>query len=210
VNSHKPSSLAALRQLIRPRAPIERCELCGAELAPQHQHLIAPANRQLLCSCDACAILFSDREDSRYRRVPRRIQFLADFRMTDAQWDSLLIPIGLAFFCTSTPLRHVVALYPSPAGATESLLDLAAWSDLLRDNPILAQLEPDVEALLVNRVGGTRDYYRVPIDTCYELVGLIRSNWRGLSGGSEVWEAIARFFARLKEQSRPLSERSHA
>ncbi|MFL5802938.1 MAG: DUF5947 family protein [Roseiflexaceae bacterium] len=213
MDSTKPdqhSPFAALRQFIRPRAPVERCELCSAALAPDHQHLIVPASRQLLCCCDACAILFSDREDARYQRVPRRIQFLADFRMTDAQWDSLLIPIGMAFFCTSTPLGHIVALYPSPAGATESLLDLAAWSDLVRDNPILAELEPDVEALLVNRVGSTREYYRVPIDKCYELVGLIRANWRGLSGGSEVWEEIGRFFARLQQQSRPPSERSHA
>jgi Family of unknown function (DUF5947) len=210
MNSTKPSSFAALRQFIRPRAPVERCELCGAELALDHQHLIAPASRQLTCCCDACAILFSGREDARYRRVPRHSQFLADFRMTDAQWDSLLIPIGLAFFCTSTPLGHVVAPYPSPAGATESLLDLEAWSDLVRDNPSLAELEPDVEALLVNRVGGTHEYYRVPIDKCYELVGLIRANWRGLSGGTEVWGEIGRFFARLQEQSRSPSERSHA
>ena len=195
-------TFGVLRQFIRERAPVERCELCSAELAPEHQHLLEPASRQLLCCCDACAILFSDRADARYRRVPRRIQFLADMRMTDAQWDSLLIPIGMAFFCESSPQGKVVALYPSPAGATESLLDREAWADLVRDNPILAELEPDVEALLVNRVGGAREYYRVPIDKCYELVGLIRTNWRGLSGGSEVWEAIGGYFARLKEQSR--------
>jgi hypothetical protein len=34
------------------------------------------------------------------------------------------------------------------------------------------------------------------------LVGLIRSNWRGLSGGTEVWRAIAVFFKELKEKSR--------
>jgi hypothetical protein len=94
-----------------------------------------------------------------------------------------------------------VALYPSPAGATESLLDLGAWADLVRDNPVLAELEPDVEALLVNRVSATHEYYRVPIDKCYELVGLIRTNWRGLSGGTEAWQAIGQFFAELKAQA---------
>jgi len=196
-----PKAFAFLRQFVRPRAPVERCELCSAELAPEHQHLIEPASRQLSCCCDACAILFSGRADGRYRRVPRRIEFLADLRMTDAQWDSLLIPIGMAFFCESSPLGKVVALYPSPAGATESLLDLEAWAELVRDNPVLAELEPDVEALLVNRVGHAREYYRVPIDKCYELVGLIRTNWRGLSGGSEVWEAIDHYFANLKERA---------
>jgi hypothetical protein len=200
-SSRQRGSFAALRQFVRERAPVERCELCSVALAPDHQHLIEPASRQLICSCDACAILFSDREDARYRRVPRRVQFLADFQMTDAQWDSLLIPISMAFFYTSTLQGKVVALYPSPAGATESLLDLESWADLVRDNPILAELEPDVEALLVNRVGSAREYYRVPIDECYKLVGLIRTNWRGLSGGAEVWEAIGRFFAGLRERS---------
>lgn len=193
---------ATLRQFASARAPIERCELCGVDLAPEHQHLIEPTNRQIVCACDACVLLF-DRSDTqtRYRRVPRRIRSLPDFVMTDAQWDSLLIPISLAFFFHSSSAGRVVALYPSPAGATESLLDLAAWGDLVRDNPILAGLETDVEALLVNRVGGAQEYYIAPIDRCYELVGLIRARWRGLSGGAEVWGEIAAFFADLKERA---------
>ncbi|MDQ2997536.1 MAG: DUF5947 family protein [Chloroflexota bacterium] len=190
-------SLAILRQFVRPRVVLERCELCSADLAHQHQHLIDPTNRQMVCCCDACAILFSD-EGKRYRRVPRRARVLTDFQITDAQWDSLLIPIGMAFFYQSTAVEKVIALYPSPAGATESLLELEAWTNLVRDNPILAQFEPDVEALLVNRVGTARDYYRVPIDKCYQLVGLIRMHWRGLSGGSEAWDAIGQFFDKLK------------
>lgn len=135
-------SFATLRQFVRERAAVQRCELCGAELASEHQHLVEPAGRQLLCCCDACAILFSSQESSRYRRVPRRIRFLPDFHMADAQWDSLMIPISLAFFFQSIPAGRVVAFYPSPAGATESLLDLGAWEELVRDNPILAELEP--------------------------------------------------------------------
>jgi Family of unknown function (DUF5947) len=63
---------------------------------------------------------------------------------------------------------------------------------------VLRDLQPDVEALLVNRTKGCREYYRVPIDRCYLLVGLIRTHWRGLSGGSEAWDAIDGFFARLR------------
>ena len=33
-----------------------------------------------------------------YLRVPRRIRALADFQMPDLQWESLMIPINLAFF----------------------------------------------------------------------------------------------------------------
>ena len=65
-----------------------------------------------------------------------------------------------------------MAFYPSPAGATESLLPLSSWQQLVTENPALKRLEPDVEALLVNRVASARDYYIAPIDHCFELVGL--------------------------------------
>ena len=71
----------------------------------------------------------------------------------------------------------------------------------MADNPILAELEPDVEALLVNRLAHGQRCYRVPIDECYRLVGLIRLHWRGLSGGSELWEEVDKFFANLDEKS---------
>jgi len=199
MNQTRPFAL--LRDLVRPRSAAEQCEMCSAPLAPTHQHLIEPANRRLLCCCDACAVLLSGQQSARYRRVPRRIQSLPDFRLTDAQWEELHLPINLAFFFHSSAVGRVVAVYPSPAGATESLLPLEAWHALEEENPLLRELEADVEALLVNRVGPARDHYRVPIDECYKLVGLIRTNWKGLSGGTEVWEAIGRFFSSLKERS---------
>jgi hypothetical protein len=146
-------------------------------------------------------LLFTGQQGGRYRVVPRTIQMLRDFRMTDDQWEGLGLPINLAFFAYNSTVGRVTALYPSPAGATESQLGLDAWQTLVEVNPILSQLEPDVEALLVHRVGEVREYWRVPIDECYRLVGLIRSHWRGLSGGVEVWAEIAAFFARLKEQA---------
>ncbi|MGB7922558.1 MAG: DUF5947 family protein [Pyrinomonadaceae bacterium] len=195
------SAFSALRRLVRPRAVVERCEMCSMELAAEHQHLIEPLGRQLVCACDACAVLFSGQAGTKYRRVPRRIRFLPDFRITDGQWDSLMLPINLAFFFKSTPEEKTVALYPSPAGPTESLLGLDTWDEITQENPILEGMETDTEALLVNRVGSTRDYYLVPIDECYKLVGLIRAHWRGLSGGSEVWKEIERFFDGLKERA---------
>ena len=64
---------------------------------------------------------------------------------------------------------------------------------------MLAHLDPDVEALLVNRMNGAREYYLVSIDRCYALIGLIRSHWRGLSGGAEVWEAVRDYFGTLRD-----------
>jgi len=193
------SAIRSLRRFVRPRAvALERCELCAAELSPGHQHLIEPQTRQLVCACQPCAILFSGETQTKYRRVPQRVRSLPDFRLTDSQWESLMIPIGMAFFFHSSPAGKTLALYPSPAGATESLLDLESWKTVVEDNPALKELEPDTEALLVNRVKGASEYFVVPIDECYKLVGLIRAHWRGLSGGTEVWEEIGRFFDGLK------------
>jgi hypothetical protein len=194
------TALATLCRFARPRAVRERCELCDAGLASHHSHLIEPATRRLLCACDACAMLFGGQAQARYRRVPRRVRYLNDFRMGDSTWEDFSIPIDLAFFVHSTPVGRVIALYPGPAGITEASVSDEAWQTLLADNPVLHDLEPDVEALLVNRVGTSRDYYRIGVDECYRLTGLIRTNWRGFSGGPAVWTAIGGFFAELKER----------
>jgi hypothetical protein len=195
-----------LRRFVRRRTTAERCEMCSLELSASHQHLLEPVNRKLICACDACAILFSNQGQTKFKRVPRRIRFLDDFRITDGQWDGLMMPINMAFFFQSTPQGRVIALYPSPAGATESLLSFDTWDEIVAENPILHEMEADVEALLVNRIGHSRGfaepaYFMVPIDECFKLVGLIRSRWQGLSGGAEVWREIAQFFNELKTRS---------
>jgi hypothetical protein len=190
----------------RRRAVVEKCELCGASIAPEHQHVYALETRRITCACDPCAILFVDNTKQPYRRIPRDVRLLQDFALDDQEWDSLLIPIRLAFFVHSSVAGRVVAQYPSPGGAMESALDLEYWSAIAAKNPILDRFAPDVEALLVNRVSEPAQYYRAPIDRCYHLVGIIRSHWRGLSGGSEVWTQIDDFF----RQMRTLGGASHA
>jgi hypothetical protein len=98
-----------------------------------------------------------------------------------------------------------MAFYPSPAGPTESLLELDAWDEIERANPALADVEPDVEALLVNRAHGAGDYFVVPIDDCYRLVALIRTHWRGFTGGSEVWDEIAGYFGVLRDTAKEVT-----
>jgi len=209
------SAFAALRQFARKRALVERCEMCSRELAADHEHLVEPASRKLICACGACAILFEGQAGTKYKRVPRRVLFLRDFQLSDGQWDGLMVPIEMAFFFKSTPQEKVIALYPSPAGPTESLLPLDTWTDIVEMNPVLNEMESDVTALLVNRVGHARgvvpaEYYLVPIDECYKLVGLIRTHWRGLSGGTEVWREIGAFFAALKNRAGFVQEDSNA
>jgi hypothetical protein len=195
------TALAALRRLARPPVLRERCELCAAGLSAEHAHLVEVESRRLVCACAACAVLFDSRGAGKYRRVPRDVYYLADLRLTDVGWAALNLPIELAFFLHSTAAGGIVALYPSPAGATESPVAAETWQALADENRALSGLEPDVEALLVNRLHGARECYRVGVDRCYELVGLVRTHWRGLSGGTAVWEEIDRFFAGLRERS---------
>ena len=137
------------------------------------------------------------------------------FLLTDAQWDSLLVPINMAFFFANSATGRVTAVYPSPAGATESLLPLENWEQIALANPVVRSMEPDVEALLVNRLGAVRgfpvnQYFLVPIDQCFKLVGLIRTHWRGLSGGEELWREVADYFAGLAARAVLAREESHA
>ena len=188
----------------------EHCELCSEPIPPEHRHLLEVSTREIMCTCRPCSILF-DREaasEGKYRLIPDRHLFLEDFEMNDVQWESLRVPVDMAFFFYSTPAERVVAFYPSPMGPTESLLKLSAWEELERCNPVLGGMERDVEALLVNRVRGAREHFLVPMDECYSLVGLIRMRWRGLSGGREVWEEIARFFEELRERSKNVDRES--
>lgn len=206
VDMERPHALSLLRNFARKRAGMERCELCAAEISQEHQHLFEPVKRRVVCACDACSILFSSGGQTKLKRIPRRVVYLPGFQMTSAQWDGLMIPINMAFLFGSTPENRVVALYPSPAGAIESTLTLDHWNDILLANPVLSEMQDDVEALLVNRIAHSRDegpaeYFITPIDECFKLVGLIRGSWRGFSGGTEVWRAIDKFFDGLKERT---------
>jgi hypothetical protein len=185
----------------------EHCDLCSEPIPPGHRHLLDVSTREMMCACRPCSILF-DRaaaSEGKHRLVPDRHLSLEDFALDDVQWESLRVPVDMAFFFYSTPAERVVAFYPSPMGPTESLLKLGAWEELERGNPVLKGMERDVEALLVNRVRGRRDHFLVPMDECYGLVGLIRTRWRGLSGGREVWEEIERFFEELRKRSKTVS-----
>jgi hypothetical protein len=200
IAAHNP--LATLQRFVRkPRARVEVCELCATALPRDHQHLLELEKHQVTCACEPCAILFSGNAHQRYRRIPRDVTRLYDFVMDDQEWKSLLIPINLAYFVDSSAAGRVIAQYPSPGGAMESSLDLEYWSAIVGRNPVLRKFEPDVEALLVSRVGETPRYYRAPIDQCFRLVGILRTNWRGLSGGVEVWKQIDSFFGQLDQLS---------
>jgi len=190
--------LAALKAFAAPRPKVERCDLCHAPVAERHPHLYDGEKHTLRCLCVACGLLYSAQPRQGLRLVESHAKRLTNVVLDDALWDALSLPIQLAFFVGTEKAPHVEAYYPSPAGATLSALSLAAWDAVLDANPALRDLKPDVEALLVNRLGNSMQYYRVSIDHCYALVGLVRTHWRGFSGGAEVWAELEAFFAQLE------------
>ena len=203
--------LGALRRFAQEREPVqplmEHCELCAEPIPADHAHMLDLANRTFLCACQACSLLFnnSGAGSGKYRLIPRYSRSLTNFQMTDEQWDQLMIPVNMVYMFHSSAVGHVVAFYPSPAGAMESLLSMEHWEELVHENPILNDLEADVEALLINRIRNEREYFLVPIDVCYQLVGIIRMHWKGLSGGEEVWNAIGAFFANLRAKAQAVT-----
>lgn len=199
----------AQRRSEPPEPDPERCELCAEEIPAAHRHLLDLESHRLLCACRACALLFDRHEagGGHYRLVPERRLRLEDFELSDLAWEQLRIPVDMAFFFHDSAAGRVMAFYPGAMGATESRLELEAWEEIAAANPVLGEMEPDVEALLVNRTRGARRHWLVPIDDCFSLVGAIRTRWRGFSGGKEVWQEIDRFFERLDQASRPSAGR---
>jgi hypothetical protein len=221
----------------------ERCEFCATGITATHGHVADLEKSSLACACRACYLLFTQaapgrgddlppapagpapqgtalrgaaprRGSARYRSVPDRYQRDSSRPMSAAEWDELQIPVGLAFFLHSSERGAVAGFYPSPAGATECTLDLAAWERLAAAHPLLATAEPDVEAVLLCREGRTAEaeYFIVPIDVCYELAGRMRMLWKGFDGGSEARASIEEFLAGVRKRAREapasLGERS--
>ncbi|HSO99516.1 MAG TPA: DUF5947 family protein [Solirubrobacteraceae bacterium] len=185
-----------------PRAPDEEiCDLCGVGIPAQHRHLIHLVERRIVCSCEPCWAMRAGEGD--YRPTGNRTVWLPGLQIPDDLWAAFGIPIGLAFFMRSTVTECVVAMYPSPAGATESELRFEAWQRMCECNPVLTGLESDIEGLIVNRLSDPPVYAIAPIDQCYALTGAIKASWEGISGGSGVQHAVTDFFAGLQARAVP-------
>jgi len=187
--------------------PQEKCELCAAEIPAGHGHVADLEQSTLSCACRACYLLFTHARAGRgrYRAVPDRYLLDPARQLSAAEWDEFEIPVGLAFFLRSSQRGEVCAFYPSPAGATESTLNLQAWDRLTAAHPLLAAADADVEAILICRTDSGVEYFLVPIDACYELAGRMRLHWRGFDGGTEARQSIAEFLSRVRSRSRAFS-----
>jgi len=204
------NALAALEPFLRAGRGIapgqERCGVCTQVIDEEgHEHLVDVESRALLCACPTCAITLAAPNNRTLRIVPRRVLFDPDFRLDEAQWAALAIPVRLAFVFYNSRLARWVALYPSPGGAAEAELPPGALDGLATVTGLIAEIQPDVEALLVHgRRGGPLETLVAPIDACYRLVGEVRRHWRGFSGGDVVWRRIETFFAELRTRATPL------
>ena len=197
--------------------PEESCEMCTAGILATHGHVADLEKSSLLCVCRPCYLLFehSQAGGGRYRRVPDRYLHDPARPMSAAEWDELEIPVGLAFFLYSSQAGQVAGFYPSPAGSTECRLDLGAWERLAQAHPLLAAIEPDVEAALISRTdragtdkASTVEHFVVPIDACYELAGRMRMLWKGFDGGTEARESIGEFLGGIRSRARVFSQES--
>lgn len=185
--------------------PEEQCDLCARPIGESHSHLVDLKDRRLMCACRPCYLVFQPKgaAQGRYKIVPERYVYFNDLTLSDATWNQFQIPIGLAFFFYNSVEKRVAAFYPGPAGAMESLLPLDAWGELVEMAPELIAMEPDVEAFLLRRERNVPEqYFIVPIDKCYELVGAIKLSWKGFDGGDEMRTKLERFFAELEDRAR--------
>ena len=210
----KASMVSGLRGLAQPKPPAPAPPRTPASTAisarpavpGDHRHMLNLYERQIVCVCESCWALRSG--DAEFRPTGNRTLWLEDFELPEEIWAQFRIPIGLAFFMYSSVTDCVVALYPSPAGATESELHFETWSRLADLNPVLRSLEPDAEALIVNRTAEPPAYAIAPIDRCYMLVGPVKASWEGISGGAGVEQRDRGLFRGAQEGRRRETSRS--
>ena len=106
----RESVLSTLRRFSRSAQPrgAEQCDFCSTILATSHRHLLEVATRKIICACDACALRFEN-VVGRWKLIPRDARVLSDFQMTDAEWETLALPINLAFFFYSNRCTRLQA-----------------------------------------------------------------------------------------------------
>jgi len=179
-----------------------QCEMCAAPLVEKQRHLLDLAHHTLLSICPACARSFGPRgaNASLYRLIPTRHLALLDFQAADDSWAG---PVKVICLLRANETGSVLAVYLDPSGVRESIFDLDRWKTLRAANPLLESLEPDVETLLLQRMGPRPLAYIVPIDTCARLIHLLEDRRGKQEGECEIWQAVGSFFADLQADASP-------
>jgi hypothetical protein len=175
-----------------------RCYFCSKPIPADHKHFADLENMKFMCTCELCAVLQA--ESGTYHQVPERYKYLKGFDLPGRIWLGFRIPVNMAFIVYNSARQKPVAYYPSPAGATESELRLESWDVLTQKNPVLNDMDDDLEGFMINRLDEPHEHFIMPIDCCYKLIGLIRTTWQGLNGGEEMRSSVRTFFDELKRK----------
>jgi hypothetical protein len=190
------------------------CAFCGAPVPAEHAHLLDRASQRLTCACGPCAVLATAEKNPRYLRVANEFRRLEDCDFNDPEWEALMAPTGLTilvrdaqdriFVIDPTPADDAGAgpgELPLPPCAAEHPVPAGLWRSLIAAHPSLRALQPEVDALLIHRLGPEPECFLVPRDEANRLTALLQQNWRGLSGGFDLWRAVARFFDDVRGRS---------
>lgn len=177
----------------KPPPVVDQCELCAAPLRDSHDHLLDPQARKALCTCPACAMLFSDVSEAaqRYVRLQTHVAPLPDAALSEADLEALGVPVRLVVLCPSALHDALFMLYPSAAGVVEGHAPFAAWCALITRHIALEPVQVDRDAVVVDLRAGKRIVLHVSLDVAYELLGSLQSP-----------ERIHAFDARLSELQR--------
>ena len=207
--------VSSLRQLARPAAAADRDERRTAPAAtarPARAATCAATRYRptivtscsspsaASCACARAAWRFARATPSCARRGTR-VVWLDDFELSDELWARSRSRSASPSSCATAPpaasSRSIRARPGRPSRSSTS----DAWEELGPPTRCSIDLEPDAEALIVNRMAEPPQHAIAPIDECYRLVGLIKASWEGISGGAGPEEAIAAFFDELRARS---------
>ena len=171
--------------------------MCSTEIADRHGHVADLEAHRLLCTCRACFLLFtgSGAGAGRFLAVPEDVRKVADVAISEGQWAALQIPVDLAFFLRQSGAENVGAYYPGPGARPSRSWTWPAGPRSSTRTPFWRRRNRDVRAILLRRSTSGYACYLVPVDRCYELVGIVRQSWVGFHGGAEVWARVEGFFA---------------
>jgi hypothetical protein len=152
--------------------------------------LLDPQARRVVCACLACSLLFPPDNTGTYRRiVPCQVP-LPDVGLDEARWNALGIPVRLVFVVASAVHRCVFALYPNAGGMTETVVASDAWDAFVRAYPELAQIEPDVQGVLIDGISDPCQCYRASIDVCHRLAGLMQGKNGRSTASAQLRKAL--------------------
>lgn len=174
-----PRGISAIRRFLSGGARAERCDFCNAAIGGFHPHLFEPRDRRLSCACPACATLFPSSADTKYRRVASRAERLEGVDLTEDDWQSLGIPVGLSYVTRSLVHDAVFAVHPNRGGATETRVSVAAWGGLVSKHPKLGRVAPELEGVLLSSIGRASFAAVLSVDLFHAFVGQLRerSDW---------------------------------